>query len=176
VIVFWLILVAAFVGLARWRAERPLPPPPLPPLSGAPGAVAPALALPGLDGQSASLAELRGQVVLLNFWATWCEPCRDELPALEALHRDLGGAGLRVVGVALDTASTGAIARYVRGAGISFPIWTSPPDALDRHWNVRAYPSTWILDREGHVRAALAGAYRWDAPSSRGWLRELLAQ
>jgi cytochrome c-type biogenesis protein len=111
----------------------------------------------GSDEQ-VSLTDLEGEVVLLNVWATWCDPCLEEMPYLEALHRDHGAAGLRVVGVNVDHGGDGAVAGYLERLGVSFPNLRDPGNDVQRRFRTRGVPETFLIDRTGTL------AYRWYGP------------
>ncbi len=120
----------------------------------------PTFALQDLDGQERAISSFEGKVVLLNFWATWCPPCVEEMPVLDRLARDLGDDGLRVVGVALDDAS--AVRDFANTHDIDYPLLIGGRDAYSL---VRAYgnarttlPHTVVIDRQGIVRAIHRGA------------------
>jgi len=120
----------------------------------------PTFALPDLDGDERSIASFEGKVVLLNFWATWCPPCVEEMPVLDRLAREYGDQGLRVVGVALDDAS--AVRDFAETHDIDYPLLIGGREAYSL---VRAYgnarttlPHTVIIDRDGVVRRVHQGA------------------
>ncbi|MGH8567188.1 MAG: TlpA disulfide reductase family protein, partial [Gammaproteobacteria bacterium] len=99
--------------------------------------------------EQVSLASLRGQVVLLNTWATWCSPCRKEMPAFEALHREYRDQGLAVIGVNIDEGQADEqVARYVEGKGIGFPIWRDPENRFAKRFRVLGVPETFLVNRE----------------------------
>ncbi|MGH8610415.1 MAG: redoxin domain-containing protein [Gammaproteobacteria bacterium] len=99
-----------------------------------------------------SLASLRGQVVLLNTWATWCSPCRQEMPAFETLYRRYRARGLTVVGVNIDEGQADEpVQRYVEGIGVSFPIWRDPQNRIAKRFRVLGVPETFLLNREGMI-------------------------
>lgn len=125
------------------------------------GQPAPAYAATLLDGTPTSLANHRGEVVLLNVWATWCKPCREEIPALDSLHREFGARGLRVVGVSIDVAGdTGLIAGFARGLGASYELWLDPDDKVSTTFRAIGVPSTALVDREGVLRWRHMGPVR----------------
>ncbi|WP_172329260.1 TlpA disulfide reductase family protein [Mangrovicoccus sp. HB161399] len=120
------------------------------------------------DGAPVSLEDYRGQVVLLNFWATWCAPCRKEMPALDALQKDLGGEDFQVVTVATGRQPPAAIRRFFEETGAtSLPMHRDPKMALARDMAVLGLPVTVLLDRGGNEIARLQGDAEWDGESAR---------
>ncbi|HEX7089621.1 MAG TPA: TlpA disulfide reductase family protein [Longimicrobiales bacterium] len=147
------------------------------------GARAPGFEARTLDGRAASLDSLRGRVVLLNVWATWCPPCVQEMPALERLHRELGPLGLAVIGVNVD-ASVGAFDRdgnpggnvgaFVEQLGLTFPIWLDPEGRIEKLYRINGLPTTFIIDRNGRIVRQERGAVAWDQPPHSTQIRQLL--
>jgi peroxiredoxin len=175
-----LLIVLALVLALSWLAGRPPGPLPPPPLSAAPAPgerrAAPDWTLPDGAGGTASLHDFAGRVVLLNFWATWCGPCRRELPALQALYTELAGEGLAVVGVSVDSGDPDAVARFARGRGVTFPVLHDPAEEVARRHGTVAWPTTLLIDRDGLLVLTVPGAWDWNAPETRETLRELLRQ
>ncbi|MBP6771619.1 MAG: TlpA family protein disulfide reductase [Gemmatimonadaceae bacterium] len=117
------------------------------------GYPAPAYATVSLDGDSVSLAAQRGKVVLLNVWATWCHPCRTEIPELRAIHAKYQAQGLELVGVSVDTDGTDdAIRSFMREFQMTFPIWRDPDERVSTKFLVVGVPATFLIDREGVLR------------------------
>lgn len=166
-----LLVTAALVWLGRPRA-RPLEAPPLPAAT-VDAAPAPSFSLPRAGGGSLGSDELRGHVLVINFWATWCGPCREELPALDRLERALAGEGLRVLAVSVD-ASPQAAARFAEARGLGLTVLGDPGEEVARRYGVGAYPTTVVVDRRGRVVHRTVGAFAWDAPAALAWLRTLL--
>jgi peroxiredoxin len=169
-----LALVAAFVLLRARGGE--LARPALPPPPAAREHAAPDFELARAQGGRAGLAEQRGRVVLLNFWATWCAPCRAELPALQALQRSLAADGLAVVAVSVDAGPSEAVARFAAGRGLDFPVLLDPGEDVARRYGVGAYPTSVVIDRQGRIVHRAPGAFAWDAPESVAWFRALLRE
>ena len=120
------------------------------------GAPAPQFALGSIDDRPVSLRAHRGEVVLVAFFATWCEPCKKTMPALEALRAKYASRRLAVLGVSLDDDPQG-LAEYAHAVGVTFPIaWDVGQEAV-RPWYVRNLPAEFVVDRTGVVRAAFIG-------------------
>jgi len=138
------------------------------------GDAAPPLRLSALQGGEVDRESYRGRVVVVNFWATWCPPCVEEMPSLERLHRALAGEGLVVLGVSVDEDGA-ALERFVARAGVTFPVLRDPggrgPTAA---WRTTGYPETFVLDGTGRIVSKIVGPSRWDTPEAIAWFRGLL--
>jgi cytochrome c biogenesis protein CcmG/thiol:disulfide interchange protein DsbE len=114
------------------------------------GAPAPAYRAVSLDGDSVSLAAQRGKVVLLNVWATWCHPCRDEIPELRQLHSKYQSRGLELVGVSVDAnGSDEAIREFMKDFQMTYPIWRDPDERVSTQFLVIGVPATFLIDKQG---------------------------
>jgi cytochrome c biogenesis protein CcmG, thiol:disulfide interchange protein DsbE len=121
-----------------------------------PGDPAPRYVAPALNGDTVDLASLRGQPVLLNIWATWCAPCREEMPELQLLHERFANRGLRVLGASVDErGSLDAIRYFIDDLGISFTVLHDPAEAVSRLFRTNGVPETFLIDRHGRI------AHRW---------------
>jgi peroxiredoxin len=135
---------------------------------------APDFTLRAPDGASVALADLRGKVVVLNFWATWCRPCVKELPALQALADRHGGEGLDVVAVNVDRDDPGDVAGYGHRLGLSFALPLDPKGAVRGAYRVRALPTTYLIGRDGRLAGFAMGERPWDGPAAEALVRALL--
>jgi peroxiredoxin len=113
--------------------------------------VAPNFTLQTLDGRTTSLAEHKGEVVMINFWATWCAPCRQEMPHLEALYQRYGALGFTLLGVNVEEDPAGA-EQWLAQTPVSFPILFDPKNEVSELYDVIAMPSTVLVDRKGNLR------------------------
>jgi cytochrome c biogenesis protein CcmG, thiol:disulfide interchange protein DsbE len=128
-----------------------------------------------LDGEPFVLAGLVGEVVLLNIWATWCPPCRMEMPELQSLHRELSDFGLRVVGVSVDAAgSDRAVRTFLDDLGIDFQIVRDPAERVSTTFGAYGVPLTVLVDREGIIRWRHLGPITADNPGLRAVLDQTL--
>lgn len=131
----------------------------------------------GIDGELADLSMYHGEVVVLNFWATWCAPCREEMPSLQALQDTLGAGDLEVVTMAFGRHNPMAMARFWDETGVtSLPLHTDPLSEMAKGLGVRGLPHTFVLDRQGRVVAQLIGTADWAAPETLALMNAYLAQ
>jgi peroxiredoxin len=128
-----------------------------------PGQPAPGFELPLLDGTQISLASLRGRVVLLNFWATWCKPCEAEMPAMQRLHTALAGSDFALLAVSTD-AGRDEVARFQQKMGLTFPIALDPSKHVSNEYQSYRFPESYLIDREGRILSRYIGPRDWDSP------------
>ena len=133
----------------------------------------PPLSLIGLDGRSFTLADLRGKVVFLNFWATWCVPCRAEMPALDNLYRAYREHGFLVLAVNFKQ-TPDEVRRFVEETRVTFPTALDPEGAVSRALKVRGLPVSFLVGRDGTLQWKAIGARDWDGPDGRAYLDRLL--
>lgn len=127
------------------------------------------------QGREQHLSDLRGRVVVLNFWATWCPPCVAEMPSLERLHRQLGPRGLVVLGISVD-ADEAAYEKFLRDLNITFINYRDPDREISSHYGTFMYPETYIVDSQGRLVRKIIGALEWDDPQVVTVLTQLLDQ
>ena len=118
---------------------------------------APDFSFTALDGTVVNASELRGQVVVLNFWATWCGPCRLEMPSLQSLHEDRVNDGVVVLGLATDNSPPREIESFLDERGISYPVGVATPSQVRAFGGVPMIPTTLLIDRDGIIRHRIEG-------------------
>jgi cytochrome c biogenesis protein CcmG, thiol:disulfide interchange protein DsbE len=173
----FLLLVGGLVALG-WVAresKRPV----------AAGDLAPELRLPLLDGDTASLADYRGKVVMLNIWATWCPPCVTELPSMQRVYETFADQGLEILAVAVDALPgerqadgrvVGVVSEFVDRFGLTFPVALDPTGGTERLLEVNYLPTTFLIDREGRIRVREVGGRYWDAETNIQMIEALLGE
>ena len=128
----------------------------LPALAGPTGAPAPSFTLAARGGQNVSLTQYKGQVVMLNFWASWCGPCRQEMPLLESIYKKYNKMGFTLIGVNVEPDSNAAN-EWLKATPVSFPILYDRDSKVSKLYDVAGMPSTVIIDRNGKLRVLHRG-------------------
>ncbi len=121
------------------------------------GQTAPDFELISLDGKKIHLSDFRGKAVLLNFWATWCEPCKIEMPWFVQLESQYGPEGLQVVGVAMDDSGEGEIAQFAKDMGVNYPVLLGKESVGDAYGGIIHLPTTFYIDRSGKIVQRVEG-------------------
>jgi len=152
-------------GFAAFAAAQPLRP--------WTGGATPPLSLEDLDGRTHALEHYRGKVVLINFWATWCEPCREEMPSINRLRGSLSGQPFVVLAVNLGE-SEARIRRFLAQLPLDFPVLLDRDSAAARAWRARVLPTSFLVGADGRVRYFMAGEYDWSQPAAREAILSLL--
>lgn len=134
---------------------------------------APDFSLKDLNGINIPLSSFKGKVVLLNFWATWCPPCRDEMPALNKLYHALKNRGLEVVAVSTDR-SINDIKNFIKKNKVDFPVLFDADRSTARLYRVFSMPTTFLIDRSGKIVEKFYGEYDWTEPETKGKIEKLL--
>jgi cytochrome c biogenesis protein CcmG, thiol:disulfide interchange protein DsbE len=124
-----------------------------------------------------SLADYRGKVLMINVWATWCLPCRVEMPSIEALDKDYAKKGLKIVAVSIDDPGTDSTIRaFAKQYGLTFEILHDPQGKISEAYDITGYPETFIVGKDGVIRRKLMSATNWNSPDARALVDRLLAE
>ena len=171
------LLGLALVVLLAWVNRERLQPV-------TPGTPAPEFAIPDLDGEVVRLSDHLGHVVLVNIWATWCLPCRYEMPSMQRLYQRLSDDGLEILAVSIDAeAGTfdlfgrpgGDIRVFADSLGLTFPLLHNPAGDIQRLYQTTGVPETFLVGRDGLIYKKVAGGTEWDAPEHQKLIERLLA-
>ncbi|MBC8119435.1 MAG: TlpA family protein disulfide reductase [Burkholderiaceae bacterium] len=149
---------ASAAEIKRWRGKPAAPP----------------IALLDVDGAPVSLQQFLGKVVLVNFWATWCEPCIAEMPSMQKLRDRLAAEGFEVLAINYQEGPA-RIAAFMQKLNLSFPIVRDTDGQVARQWGARVFPASYLVNRSGTIRYAINGSADWTSPSLVSTIRTLLA-
>src|SRR4030042_420699 len=122
-----------------------------------PGLPAPDFVFPGLDGKMVSLAEYKGKVVFLNIWATWCPPCREEMPSMESLYQRLKGRDFEMLAVSIDREGEKGVEPFAAKYGLTFPVLLDPDSKTKRLYGLTGIPESFMIDKNGVVIDRIMG-------------------
>ncbi len=125
------------------------------------GFMAPDFSFPDMNGKSVSLSQFRGKIVFLNIWATWCGPCRIEMPDMEKLYRKFKKEDLVILAVSIDRQGEPVVKPFIKELGLTFPILLSSDGSIQRIYMVNALPSSFIIDKSGRIVTRVVGARNW---------------
>lgn len=175
---FWAIVVVAAVVTTAWVGRAGFQPV-------LTGAVAPDFAATNMAGEPVHLADYRGRVVLVNIWATWCAPCRDEMPSMERLYQDLKDTDFEILAVSVDAAlgqvddggrPGGDLRAFADELGLTFPILHDPTGKILQVYQTTGVPETFLVGRDGLIYKKVAGGTDWAAPVNQELVRRLLGE
>jgi thiol-disulfide isomerase/thioredoxin len=138
------------------------------------GQMAPDFTLNDLGGKSQTLSALRGKVVIVNFWATWCPPCREEMPSMEQLHRELADEGLVILAVNIEKNGRQTVPQLLAGNPHSFPILIDEQETVQKRYGVFKFPESFIVRKDGVIDDKVIGAIDWAHPPTIAYFRNLL--
>jgi len=138
------------------------------------GLLAPDFVVKNLRGGVTSLSQYRGKVVLINFWATWCEPCKMEMPSMEALYRSYAREDFEMLAVSIDTIGEPPVRLFVEEFGFTFPVLMDNQFEVNDRYQVRVVPTSILIDRKGVVAQRFLGAKDWNSKESRSVIEKLV--
>ncbi|WP_306536675.1 TlpA disulfide reductase family protein [Geobacter sp.] len=140
------------------------------------GNPAPDFTLNTLTGEVVKLSDLKGQVVLLNFWATWCPPCRQEIPSMMRLNAAMAGKPFRMLCVSIDEGGKVAVEEFFRTSGFSLPALIDTDKRAGKLYGLTGVPETFVIDRNGVILKKVVGAMEWDRPEVIAFLNDAVSK
>jgi len=130
--------------------------------------------VPALAGPALRLSDFKGKVVLLNFWATWCPPCKEEMPSMERLYRRYKDKGFAILAISIDAGGAGPVGPFARKLGLTFPIGLDAKQAVASQYGVPALPASFLIDRAGNTAGVALGPRDWDTRDAHAVVEALL--
>jgi peroxiredoxin len=141
----------------------------------APGTPAPAFTAVDLrTGEPRDIQAYSGQVVLINVWATWCQPCRVEMPSMQRAYETLKARGFRIAAVSIDAGNPEPVLAFADELGLSFDVLHDPDGSIQRVYQTTGVPESWVVDKYGVIVKKIIGAHEWDTPANLALLERLL--
>jgi cytochrome c biogenesis protein CcmG, thiol:disulfide interchange protein DsbE len=126
------------------------------------------------NGSTLKLSDLKGKVVLLNFWATWCPPCREEIPSMMKLNSLMAGKPFQMVAISIDEGDKSAIESFFKETGFSLPTYLDESGASAKSYGITGVPESFIIDKQGVLVKKIIGGFAWDSPESVSFLERLM--
>jgi cytochrome c biogenesis protein CcmG/thiol:disulfide interchange protein DsbE len=139
------------------------------------GDKAPEFRLPDMKGQIINLSDLKGKVVIIHFWATWCPPCVEEIPTLSYLNEQLAGTDFVLLAISVDENGAQGVAPFLKQKGLNLPVLLDPDRVIASRYGTFKFPETYILDRAGIVQHKIIGPADWRDPSAIKLLKDMIA-
>jgi peroxiredoxin len=133
--------------------------------------------LPALGGEDVRLSELTGKVVLINFWATWCGPCRDEMPAMEQLWTRLKDQGFTILAISLDNKrSRSRVDKFIKKFKLTYPILLDPEESVSDRYRTVGLPTSYVVAKDGTIAGKVIGPLDWSTPAVTSIIEGLLSE
>lgn len=126
------------------------------------------------NGSTLKLSDLKGKVVLLNFWATWCPPCREEIPSMMKLNSLMAGKPFQMVAVSIDEGGKAAVESFFKESGFSLPAYLDPSGASTKSYGITGVPESFVIDKQGILVKKVIGGFAWDSPEAVSFLEGLM--
>jgi peroxiredoxin len=159
-----LFIIITLTGCSRREAPQPA----------IEGGVAPDFTVQDLLGKETRLSDLKGKVLLVNFWATWCPPCREEVPSMAALKLIMGGKPFQMLAISIDQGGKEAVEAFFKQANTSLPAYLDNNGAIGKMYGITGVPETFVIDRKGVIIKKIIGPLDWSAPEVVKFLNETM--
>lgn len=163
--IFVLVMIVLFAAACTKR-EAPV----------SEGSIAPDFTLKDLSRRDVRLSDFRGKVVLLNFWATWCPPCREEIPSMMKLNQAMAGKPFQMLAVSLDEGGRDAVDTYFKKSGTMLPALLDTDNATSKRYGTTGVPETFVLDKKGVILKKIVGGMDWSDPEVISYFNEIISR
>lgn len=173
-IVIALLLAAALLpACSKEKQPAKSAPAAAPVTKAAEGGAAPDFTVKDLDGKDVKLSELKGSVVLVNFWATWCPPCREEIPSMMKLNRAMNGKAFRMLAISIDEGGKDAVVKFFKG-NRDLPTYLDTDGKISQLYGTTGVPETFVVDKQGVIQKKIVGGMDWGSAEVAAYMDELL--
>ena len=139
-----------------------------------PGLEMPNFTFPDINGKEVSLSDHRGKVVLVNVWATWCPPCRQEMPSMQSLYEKFKGENFEILAVSIDSEGHDSVAPFVRKMNLTFPVLLDPGETIRSLYGITGVPESFIIDKQGILVEKIIGPINWATPEVFFFFKDLI--
>ena len=136
--------------------------------------IAPNFILETVTGEKISLKDFKGKAVLLNFWATWCQPCKKELPSMQRIYEELSSEGVEVVAISIDRNKKERVKQYIKNHNLTFPILLDPGQKVRKDYFILGLPTSYLIGIDGKLKGFISGAREWDSNASKEMFSTLI--
>ena len=136
--------------------------------------LAPDFALETLTGEILSLKDFKGKAVLLNFWATWCEPCKKELPSMQKIYDELKSDGMEIVAISIDRNKKERVGKYIEKYKLTFPVLLDPSQKVRKNYFILGLPTSYLIGSDGKLKGFISGAREWNSDTSKEMFSTLI--
>ena len=136
--------------------------------------IAPNFILESVTGEKISLKDFKGKAVLLNFWATWCQPCKKELPSMQRIYEELSSEGVEVVAISIDRNKKERVKQYIKNYNLTFPILLDPGQKVRKDYFILGLPTSYLIGIDGKLKGFISGAREWDSNASKEMFSTLM--
>ena len=170
------LLFALMISVAMFSAcknEKQAQKPAVPVSAAVEGSQAPDFSVKDLSGAEVKLSSLKGQVVMVNFWATWCPPCKEEIPSMMKLDKSMAGKPFKMLAISIDEGGKEAVAAYFKKSGLSLPAYLDTDAKVSQLYGTTGVPETFIVDKTGKIQKKIVGGMDWSSPDVIAFMDEL---
>jgi thiol-disulfide isomerase/thioredoxin len=168
-------IILSLFGLAGCNRDKSGGKPAAKPASSAvEGAMAPDFTVKDLEAKEQKLSALKGKVVMVNFWATWCPPCKEEIPSMMKLNQSMAGKPFQMLAISVDEGGKAAVEGFFKKSGLSLPVYLDSDGAVSRSYGTTGVPETFIVDKNGLIQKKIVGGMDWSSPDVIAYMDELL--
>ena len=172
-LVLVILLITASLLPACSKEKSPAKPAAVSASKAVEGSAAPDFTVKDLDGKDVTLSALKGSVVLVNFWATWCPPCKEEIPSMIKLNKAMAGKPFRMLAISIDEGGKDAVNNFFKGSR-DLPSYLDPDSSVSQRYGTTGVPETFIVDKQGIIQKKIVGGMDWSAPDVIAYMDELL--